>query len=460
MSLTRHLARLLPGPLAARLADADGAATSAETPDPSRLVASAAGGDVKAMLALAEAYETGTGVVRNSADTLHWYRAAADHGHPAAAAKTAALLLAGVRDESGAPPDALFPHGRGVAPDPVAARMYALRAAAAGERDGQALAGYLLASGTGGPADLRQAEIYYRPAAEAGHVEAALGLGTLIAGGHLGPPDPSAAKPWFAIAAAAGNATAEVSLGTILEGEGKRDEAVAWYDKAAAKGHVGAMRRLGAALLATGDAADTVKGETWLRAAAARNDREAFIRLAEHVDGRDPFEASSWWQKAAEAGDPKAQRVLAGRLRAGRGLPADIDQARGWLIKAAGNGDVAAQFELSVVYAVGQGVERDMATAVKWSEAAAARGHNIARVNLARYRMQGLGADKDPIAALKLLQAALEAGEKAALLALGELFAFWYEPPDKDRARMLFVAAANAGDPRAAEMMARLDKAG
>lgn len=458
MSLVTRLAALLPRPLSNRLA---GAASDGDpAPDPSHLAAVAAGGDVKAMLALARAYEAGAGVVRNSADSLHWYRAAADHGDPAAAAKTAALLLAGVRDESGAAPDALFPHGRGVAPDPAAARVYALRAAAAGERDGQALAGYLLASGTGGPADIRQAEIYYRPAAEAGHIEAALGLGTLIAGGHLGPPDPVAAKPWFAIAAAAGNATAEVSLGTILEGEGKRDEAIGWYDKAAGKGHVGAMRRLGAALLASGDAAAVVKGETWLRAAAARNDRDAFVRLADFIDPRDPFEASGWWQKAAEAGDPRAQRVLAGRLRQGLGLPVDMEKARGWLIKAAGSGDVAAQFELSVVYAVGQGVERDMATAVKWSEAAAARGHNIARVNLARYRMQGLGGDRDPIAALKLLQAALEAGEKAALLALGELFAFWYTPPDKDRARMLFVAAANAGDPRAAEMMARLDKAG
>lgn len=455
MSLRDRLTALLPQRRAPK-DDADAAASI----DPTQLVATAASGDVKAMLTLARAYETGAGVVRNSADSLHWYRIAADHGDPAAAAKTAALLLAGVRDETGAPPDALFPNGRGVAPDPFAARAYALRAAAAGDRDGQALAGYLLASGTGGPPDMRQAEIYYRPAAEAGHVEAALGLGTLIAGGHLGAADPLAAKPWFAIAANAGNATAEASLGTILEGEGKRDEAVAWYEKAAAKGHTGAMRRLGAALLATGDAGNIVKGETWLRTAAARGDRDAFIRLAEHVDAHDPFEASEWWQKAAEAGDVRAQRVLASRLREGKGAPVDLDKARGWLIKAAGNGDVAAQFELSVIYAIGQGVERDMATAVKWSEAAAARGHNIARVNLARFRMQGLGGDKDPITALKLLQAALESGEKAALLALGELFAFWFVPPDKDRARMLFAAAANAGDPRAAEMMARLDKTG
>lgn len=454
MSLLGRLAALLPSRGTPAAATTDGAL------DPTALVAAAAGGDVKAMLALARAYEAGAGVVRSAADALHWYRAAADHGDAAAAAKTGALLLAGVRDDSGLPPDALFPHGRGVTPDPVAARTYALRAAASGDRDGQALAGYLLASGTGGPVDMRQAEIYYRPAAEAGHVEAALGLGTLIASGHLGAPDPLAAKPWFAIAAAAGNPTAEVSLGSILEGEGNRAEAVQWYEKAANKGHVGAMRRYGAVLVASGETDNMVKGETWLRAAAGRGDRDAFVRLAELVDSRDVFEASAWWQKAAEAGDPRAQRTLAARYRAGRGLPVDIDKARGWLIKAAGSGDVAAQFELSVVYAVGQGVERDMATAVKWSEAAAARGHNIARVNLARYRMQGLGGEKDPVAALKLLQAALEAGEKAALLALGELFAFWYQPPDKDRARMLFVAAANAGDPRAAEMMARLDKTG
>ncbi|MBP0651699.1 hypothetical protein J8J40_32025, partial [Mycobacterium tuberculosis] len=76
------------------------------------------------------------------------------------------------------------------------------------------------------------------------------------------------------------------------------------------------MRRLGAALVARGGA-DAVKGETWLRTAAARGDRDAFVRLAEFVDPRDAFEASSWWQRAAEAGDVRAQRVLAMRLREG-----------------------------------------------------------------------------------------------------------------------------------------------
>ena len=85
---------------------------------------------------------------------------------------------------------------------------------------------------------------------------------------------------------------------------------------------------------------------------------------------------------AAESGKPAAQRELALRLHQGRGEPRDLKQALVWYQKAAEQGDAAAQFHLGNLYLMGEGVGRDDAWAITWFRRAAAQGHGAAQSNL------------------------------------------------------------------------------
>src|SRR5207244_2598868 len=103
---------------------------------------------------------TGKGVVRNLADAAAWYRLAAERGNAQAQAKLAALLSTGSAPPPAnrpAPPVSLYRNGLGVARDPDTARALAERSAAAGNVEGQALAGYMCAAGIGGTVDMAKA---------------------------------------------------------------------------------------------------------------------------------------------------------------------------------------------------------------------------------------------------------------------------------------------------------------
>jgi TPR repeat protein len=138
-------------------------------------------------------------------------------------------------------------------------------------------------------------------------------------------------------------------------------------------------------------------------------------------------------------------------------VPRDPALAARWTEQAAEAGNRQAQFEIGVAYANGEGVARDLSRAADWSRRAAEAGHPTAKVNLGRFQMQGVGVPRDPVEAMKWLSAAIEDGEMTAIAALGELFAFWSDPPDVPKARKLLKQAAALGDQRATVMLARLN---
>lgn len=75
--------------------------------------------------------------------------------------------------------------------------------------------------------------------------------------------------------------------------------------------------------------------------------------------------------KAADAGDPTAQAVLAHMYAAGQGVSPDQAAAFRWYRKAAEHGLAVAQSALARSYADGRGVERDAVAAVMWFDLAA-----------------------------------------------------------------------------------------
>ena len=67
----------------------------------------------------------------------------------------------------------------------------------------------------------------------------------------------------------------------------------------------------------------------------------------------DDAQAVSWYRKAAQQGDAKAQSNLGVMYAKGEGVPEDDTQAVSWYRKAAQQGQAEAQHNLGVMYYLG-----------------------------------------------------------------------------------------------------------
>ena len=134
-------------------------------------------------------------------------------------------------------------------------------------------------------------------------------------------------------------------------------QAAEWLRKAARKGHVEAMRRLGLLCLeGRGLPQDDREASKWLYSAAEEGDQEA-ARLLERMraEGRqiwrlqddletmeERLEVDTLHEMAAQ-GLAEAQRDLGIRYLQGRGLPRDVMKGRELLRQAADQGDAEAK---------------------------------------------------------------------------------------------------------------------
>jgi len=85
--------------------------------------------------------------------------------------------------------------------------------------------------------------------------------------------------------------------------------------------------------------------------------------------------AATWYRKAAEQGEMRAQAALAEMYFDGDGMPSDYPAAKKWYLKAARQGDGPSQLRLAFLYAENhfKGVHVDYAEAEKWFIKAAAQ---------------------------------------------------------------------------------------
>ena len=79
-------------------------------------------------------------------------------------------------------------------------------------------------------------------------------------------------------------------------------------------------------------------------------------------------------QVEAQRGSIKEEVELGAAYFAGRGVPQDEKLAAYWFEKAANAGDPGAQKEMGYFYDVGIGVKRDPAQAMRWYQRAVAGG--------------------------------------------------------------------------------------
>lgn len=160
---------------------------------------------------------------------------------------------------------------------------------------------------------------------------------------------------------------------------------------------------------------------------AATNDAEALLYIGfcyEGQDGddesiRDYEKAITWYRKAAEKGNARAQNVMGNRYYNGKCVEQNYVEAVKWYRKAAAQGWVFAQFTLGACYEKGMGVGQDFAKAVEWYTKAAEQGHAGAQNNLGNCYLNGRGVAQNMGEAFNWYTKAAENGDEVAQYNLG-----------------------------------------
>ncbi len=105
------------------------------------------------------------------------------------------------------------------------------------------------------------------------------------------------------------------------------------------------------------------------------------------------------FSELAEAGDPRAQSVLAIMYKYGESVPLDLQAAFTWYKRAADQGYPPAQFNVGTMYLEGRGVEQDEAAAREWLQMAHKNGYDRAAEPLAQLDGQSVGLGSQELVA-------------------------------------------------------------
>jgi TPR repeat protein len=174
-------------------------ATASESDDAKK---GAITGDSEAQIKLGRMYAVGSGVPKNDAQAVIWYRKAADQG------RAEAQWLLG----------RMYADGQGIPQDDVQAVNWYRKAADQGYAQGQYWLGTTYINGIGVPQDIDEAVVWFRKAADQGYADAQCFLGVIyISGLGGGRPDIDKAVIWFRKAADQGHAEAQNNLGKMYE---------------------------------------------------------------------------------------------------------------------------------------------------------------------------------------------------------------------------------------------------
>lgn len=135
-----------------------------------------------------------------------------------------------------------------------------------------------------------------------------------------------------------------------------------------------------------------------LTRAAEREHRGAQRELAQlYLSSRlhDPRLSHQWLMRAAQAGDARAQRLLAVRYATGSGLIKNADEAFRWFVKAAEQGDAPSEYQVGMAYRQGTGVAADLTSYREWMERAADAGYRDAGFHVGEIYSDGQGVARD-----------------------------------------------------------------
>jgi uncharacterized protein len=273
-----------------------------------------------------------------------------------------------------------------------------------------------------------------------------VGLGYMT--GYFGTKDPATAAQYYGRAAAQNHSGAQTALAYAYEkGYGVSKDpaaALAWYRKAAAQGSADANFNLGRLYEhGVGTAPNKPEAMKYYQLAAAAGSEEAKRRLVMETNGRHPwpgqplddegmklYQARNYaaafakFQKAAQMGNPQAQRHLGYLYESGQGAPANAQEAFRLYMKAAGEGDSAAQKCLGLLYEEGRGTPENWSEAARWYQKSADQHNQDGEFALGRMYEFGMAVPQSRATAIAWFRKAGAQGHSQAAY-----FARWLSDP-------------------------------
>jgi TPR repeat protein len=105
--------------------------------------------------------------------------------------------------------------------------------------------------------------------------------------------------------------------------------------------------------------------------------------------------AAYWYEKAANAGDPVAQKQIGYLYEVGVGVPRDPERAVRWFERSVAGGYVNAKVDLGVAYMWGLGVRKDLELSAQFFREAATKGDGLGACYLGDMYYFGNGVGKD-----------------------------------------------------------------
>jgi localization factor PodJL len=149
--------------------------------------------------------------------------------------------------------------------------------------------------------------------------------------------------------------------------------------------------------------------------ANAGNARAELLVALKYLDGdgvpANDAEGAKWLEKAAAQNEPLAQYRLGTLYERGKGVTADATKAARWYLAAAQAGNRKAMHNLAVAYAQGSGVAKNFTEAARWFSRASALGLSDSQFNLAVLYERGLGVPQSLVDAYKWYAIAASQGD-------------------------------------------------
>lgn len=411
---------------------------------------SADAGDAESMYRLAEMYENGQATVgertagqlyAGSADAgylpaikimgqrtmeagdgqgaLRWWRRAAEMGD------AEAMRILGH----------MYHHSELIDRDDGAALSWYSRAAEAGDTVAMAMLGMMYLNGEGVAVDNEAGMAWFTRAAEGGETGVYTLLGLMYYEGRLGEPDYGAALEWFTRGYEEGDPAAAGYLGRMyyygLGVEQNYTEAFGYLTRALRdRGDVESVFLLGRMYFdGQGTARDETRGSELIRLAAEGGYVAAMRAIADiYREGSvaaaaDIELAEQWYERAAEAGDAEAARILSEIQRDRAISEGDEATAWRWTQQAARDGDSRAMADLGMMYREGQGTDKDDWAAYFWFERAAEQEEPRALTQLGIMYDEGAVVEQDWTAAREYYERAADFGSAEAMYRLGCMYA-------------------------------------
>ncbi len=122
----------------------------------------------------------------------------------------------------------------------------------------------------------------------------------------------------------------------------------------------------------------------------------------DRLRSRDDAARARAYRAAAEEGDARAEGGLAMAYLEGRGLERDPEWAAHWLLRAAESDHAGAQRQLGLLYLRGEGVAQDLDAATHWLRRAAEHDEHRLLLEVASLHVDPAGIPRDVRSALGL----------------------------------------------------------